>query len=404
MTARYDRIGRSYEATRGEDPRIAAQIWAALGDAETVLNVGAGTGHYEPRDRAVTAVEPSPVMRAQRPPGSAPVIDAVAGALPFADGAFDAAMAILSDHHWPDHDAGLRELRRVARRAVLLQWDSTGREAFWLARDYMPRWALDVPPLREAMAALGPARFEVVPIPHDCRDGFLMAYWRRPEAYLDPVVRANISVFALMPDAEEAALVASAARGPRVRRVARAQRGDPRRRSRSTWATGSSSRDEAPGAAPAAAPRRSCSSRASATRRTSCAGCSPSRRRIRARRGSRSRARGARAVDESALVTTWLLRGTLHLVARDDLRWLHALTGALLRPQTERRLAELGAAPGAIAARDRAGARRRPAGRATSSRTGSAPRASRPRARSSRTCSGSRRATARSCSPAARTR
>ena len=208
VTARYDRIGRSYDATRGEDPRIAAQIWAALGDAETVLNVGAGTGHYEPRDRAVTAVEPSPVMRAQRPPGAAPAIDAVAGALPFADGAFDAAMAILSDHHWPDRDAGLRELRRVASRAVLLQWDSTGREAFWLARDYMPRWALDVPPLRDAVAALGPARFEVVPIPHDCRDGFLMAYWRRPEAYLDPVVRANISVFALMPDEEEAALVA----------------------------------------------------------------------------------------------------------------------------------------------------------------------------------------------------
>ena len=207
MTTRYDRIGRSYDATRGEDPRIAAQIWAALGDAETVLNVGAGTGHYEPRDRAVTAVEPSPVMRAQRPPRSAPVVDAVAGALPFGDGAFDAAMAILSDHHWPDHDAGLRELRRVARRAVLLQWDSSGREAFWLARDYMPRWALDVPPLREAMAALGPARFEVVPIPHDCRDGFLMAYWRRPEAYLDPVVRANISVFALMPHDEEQALV-----------------------------------------------------------------------------------------------------------------------------------------------------------------------------------------------------
>ena len=209
MTARYDAIGRSYGATRAEDPRIAAQIWAALGDARTVLNVGAGSGHYEPRDRDVTAVEPSPVMRAQRPPGAAPCVDAVAEALPFADGAFDAAMAILSDHHWPDHDGGLRELRRVARRVVVLQWDSTDRERFWLARDYMPGWALDVPPLREALAALGPARFEVVPIPHDCRDGFLMAYWRRPAAYLDPVVRANISVFALMPDAEEAALVAA---------------------------------------------------------------------------------------------------------------------------------------------------------------------------------------------------
>jgi len=209
VTARYDAIGGSYDATRAEDPRIAAQIWAALADARTVVNVGAGSGHYEPRDRTVTAVEPSPVMRAQRPPGAAPVVDAVAEALPFADGAFDAAMAILSDHHWPDHDGGLRELRRVARRVVVLQWDSTDRERFWLARDYMPEWALDVPPLRAAMAALGPARFEVVPIPHDCRDGFLMAYWRRPEAYLDPVVRGNISVFALMPDAEEAAMVAA---------------------------------------------------------------------------------------------------------------------------------------------------------------------------------------------------
>ena len=234
-------------------------------------------------------------MRAQRPPGSAPVIDAVAGALPFADGAFDAAMAILSDHHWPDHDAGLRELRRVARRAVLLQWDSTGREAFWLARDYMPRWALDVPPLREAMAALGPARFEVVPIPHDCRDGFLMAYWRRPEAYLDPVVRANISVFALMPDDEEAALVAALRADLESGAWARAQRRDPRARSRSTWATGSSSRDEARRAAPAA--RRGAAARAGRARRrpTSCGGCSPSRRRTRAPRGSRSRARGARA-------------------------------------------------------------------------------------------------------------
>ena len=204
----YDRIGRSYVATRGEDPRIAAAIHAALGDARTVLNVGAGAGAYEPRDRDVTAVEPSAVMRAQRPPGAAPCIDARAEALPFADGAFDATMAVLSDHHWNDRLGGLRELRRVGRRAVVFQWDPAFVDAFWLSRDYLPSFArapdLSLDDVKEAVGA---TREEVVPIPHDCRDGFLMAYWRRPEAYLDATVRANISVFSLLPQAEVEALV-----------------------------------------------------------------------------------------------------------------------------------------------------------------------------------------------------
>jgi SAM-dependent methyltransferase len=207
---RYDAIGRSYVGTRAEDPRIAAAIWDALGDAASVLNVGAGTGNYEPRDgRRVLAVEPSPVMRAQRRAGSAPVIDGRAEALPFGDGAFDAAMAVFSDHHWADRAAGLRELRRVARRVVVLNWNPASRRAFWFTRDYLPglgftgddAWGA-------ASAALGAREERIVPIPADCRDGFLLAYWHRPEAYLDPVVRANISVFALMDDAEEAALVA----------------------------------------------------------------------------------------------------------------------------------------------------------------------------------------------------
>ena len=139
--ARYDAIGGSYTGTRAEDPRIAAAIHAALGDARTVLNVGAGAGAYEPRDREVTAVEPSAVMRAQRPPGAAPCVDARAEALPFPDGAFDAAMAVLSDHHWTDRAAGLRELRRVARRAVVFQWDPAYRDAFWLVRDHLPDFA-----------------------------------------------------------------------------------------------------------------------------------------------------------------------------------------------------------------------------------------------------------------------
>jgi SAM-dependent methyltransferase len=137
MSALYDRIGRSYVATREEDPRIAAAIHAALGDARTVLNVGAGSGSYEPRDREVTAVEPSGVMRAQRPPDAAPCIDARAEALPFEDGSFDATMAVLSDHHWVDRLGGLRELRRVGRRAVVFQWDPAFADAFWLARDYL---------------------------------------------------------------------------------------------------------------------------------------------------------------------------------------------------------------------------------------------------------------------------
>jgi hypothetical protein len=208
VAALYDRIGRSYVATRGEDPRIAAAIQAELGDARTVLNVGAGAGAYEPPDRDVTAVEPSAVMRAQRPPGAARCIDARAEALPFADGAFDAAMAILSDHHWSDRLGGLRELRRVGRRAVVFQWDPAYVDVFWLARDYLPSFGGAQASFDAAKEALGATREEVVPIPHDCRDGFLMAYWRRPEAYLDPTVRANISVFALLPRAEVDAMVA----------------------------------------------------------------------------------------------------------------------------------------------------------------------------------------------------
>ena len=136
MPERYDEIGRSYTATRGADPRIEAAIHAALGDARSVLNVGAGAGAYEPQDREVAAVEPSAAMRAQRPPGAPAAIDAHAEALPFPDRAFDAAMAVLSDHHWADRMRGLRELRRVARRAVVVTFDPDHVEHAWIARDY----------------------------------------------------------------------------------------------------------------------------------------------------------------------------------------------------------------------------------------------------------------------------
>jgi SAM-dependent methyltransferase len=197
-----------YTSVRREDPRLAARIRAALGDARSVVNVGAGAGSYEPADLEVTAVEPSAVMRAQRPPGSAPAVDARAEALPFADDAFDAAMAVLSDHHWEDHARGLTELRRVARRRVVIfTWEPRTLTDSWLVRDYLPGFARLVPSgysLDEMLATLGGGRIESVPIPHDCRDGFLHAYWRRPRAYLDPHVRDGISVFRLL-EADEVA-------------------------------------------------------------------------------------------------------------------------------------------------------------------------------------------------------
>ncbi|GAA3997407.1 class I SAM-dependent methyltransferase [Streptomyces plumbiresistens] len=197
----YDTLGASYGRTRQPDPRIAAQLHAALADAADVVNVGAGTGSYEP-PRTVLAVEPSHVMLAQRPPRSAPAVRAVAERLPLCDNAADAVMALLTIHHWTDLAAGIAELRRVARRrVVVLTWDQRiFRERFWLVRDYLPRAAAfddtRAVPIDRLAALLGGARQETVPVPHDCTDGFGAAYWRRPRAYLDPQVRAGISMLA----------------------------------------------------------------------------------------------------------------------------------------------------------------------------------------------------------------
>jgi SAM-dependent methyltransferase len=205
----YDTIGATYTVTRRTEPRIAARIWAALGDARTVLNVGAGTGSYEPSDRDVTAVEPSALMRAQRPAGAAPCVAAVAESLPIEDQSFDAAMAIATVHHWQDAIAGLREMRRVARRVVVFTFDASDPDQFWLTRDYLPEVAdilVGRPSLTEQARSIG-ARIEPVPIPWDCADGFFEAYWRRPEAYLDDHVRRGISVWAKVgPDAEQRAV------------------------------------------------------------------------------------------------------------------------------------------------------------------------------------------------------
>jgi SAM-dependent methyltransferase len=207
----YDRLGVGYTAVRRPDPRIAAAIHAALGDALTIVNVGAGTGSYEPEDRRLVAIEPSRVMVAQRPPDAAPAILASAERLPLADQSVDAAMAILSDHHWTDRARGLAELRRVARRRVVVfQFDPACADLFWLVRDYLPTFGrrLRGRDLATLMAPLGAVEMRPVPIPHDCQDGFLAAYWRRPEAYLDAAVRDGISVFRLLPEPEVSRAVA----------------------------------------------------------------------------------------------------------------------------------------------------------------------------------------------------
>jgi len=197
---KYDLIGRTYTRSRGTDPRIAAAIWDALGDARTVLNVGAGAGSYEPPDREVTAVEPSAVMIAQRPPGAAPAVQASAEDLPFEDASFDAAMATLTLHHWTDWRRGIDELRRVARRVVVLSWDPSFAGRLWISAEYFPELIDEdvslFPSLADQAGAVRATRVTAVPIPHDCQDGFYGAHWRRPEAYLDPVVRAGISTMA----------------------------------------------------------------------------------------------------------------------------------------------------------------------------------------------------------------
>ena len=205
MRALYDSIGINYSDHRKPDPRIAAMIADALGPAGTVLNVGAGAGSYEPEDRQVIAVEPSLEMIRQRPPTAAKAIQGHAEDLPFDDDSFDASMAILTVHHWTDKARGLKEMRRVTRGpVVLLTFDPSHRGA-WL-NDYLPELiALDeaqMPKMSDYEQWLGPVRISPVPIPHDCTDGFLYAYWRRPEAYLDPRIRSGSSSFRAIGNAE----------------------------------------------------------------------------------------------------------------------------------------------------------------------------------------------------------
>jgi SAM-dependent methyltransferase len=198
----YDTIGKGYANLRRADPRIAEAIAKALGDAQTVINIGAGAGSYEPPGRTILAIEPSLRMIAQRPKLAAPCVSAVAEHLPVKTAAADAAMASLTIHHWPDWRQGLREMRRIARRRVVLFTFDPDVNAFWLTRDYVPAIAeLDrqkMPKIADLAAELGPCTIAPVPVPHDCTDGFLGAYWRKPEAYLDPNLRSSMSSFALV--------------------------------------------------------------------------------------------------------------------------------------------------------------------------------------------------------------
>jgi SAM-dependent methyltransferase len=194
----YDSIGHGYGERRKQDPRIAERIVWALGSSESVVNVGAGTGSYEPRDRDLVAVEPSMVMIRQRPPEASPAVRASATNLPFRDESFDASLAVLTLHHWPDLSRGIEELRRAARKTVVILTFDASVGGFWLT-DYFPE-ILEVdhrtmPTLSTIERYLGRARVFDVLIPHDCTDGFLGAYWRRPHAYLDASVRSAISVF-----------------------------------------------------------------------------------------------------------------------------------------------------------------------------------------------------------------
>lgn len=204
VPSRYDLTGRSYSSTRRPDLRVGAVIDDALRGMVTVANIGAGTGSYEPAG-TVVAVEPSRVMIAQRPPGSAPAVQAVAEHLPIGSNSVDAALAVLTVHHWRDVDRGVAELQRIARnRVVVLTWDHSVTRQFWLLREYLPAAAQTdadlAVPITKLTSLLGNPRIVPLPVPHDCADGFGGAYWRRPHAYLDPTVQSGMSLFALTPE------------------------------------------------------------------------------------------------------------------------------------------------------------------------------------------------------------
>jgi len=201
----YDRMGVAYSEVRRADPRFETAIWAALRDARSVLNIGAGAGSYEPPDREVIAVEPSPVMIAQRPPDAAPAIQGVAEDIPLEDGIVDATMGVFTMQHWDDVDRGLAEVLRVTRdRVVFLTLDLDVTAEMWLCRDYLPEIVehdrKTFPTIGKLESTLPNVCVEAIPVPADCTDGFCIALWNRPEAHLDPGVRRSSSIWHLLPD------------------------------------------------------------------------------------------------------------------------------------------------------------------------------------------------------------
>lgn len=206
----YDEIGKSYRTQRVPDSRIDAQIVRALGEAQSVANVGAGAGSYEPPGRTAVAIEPAMTMILQRKPDATPAVRAVAELLPLRDKCVDAALAVLTLHHWRDVAKGLRELRRIARDRIVIFTYDPRCAGFWLTADYFPAIAAKdkrtFPTIDVIVNTLGPASVLPISVPRDCADGFLGAYWSRPHAYLEPAVRSGMSAFAELDGLDEGLL------------------------------------------------------------------------------------------------------------------------------------------------------------------------------------------------------
>ena len=201
----YEHGGQKYSGQRKTDPRIAEYVHRALGNAKTVLNVGAGAGSYEPEDRYVIALEPSASMRSQRMNnGRTPAVIGFADTIPFDDNAFDASMALVTVHHWPDLDKGLKEMRRVTKDAVVIMtFDPDALNEFWNVH-YFPE-LIEVerqryPSVDSLIKSLGGnCEVQKIPVPFDCTDGFQEAYYGRPEAFLEKDVRMSQSAWGFLP-------------------------------------------------------------------------------------------------------------------------------------------------------------------------------------------------------------